>query len=221
MVIKKPTKEQAPAAALSQGLRQHLGRESGDLAGVSPAGSRQEEKGLQGAMSAQGLQKPRCLLPGRRRSFQPLGLQLSQPPLLIWLQQLHSIPKHAPGGPACSGTAGRDVGLGCPMRSPVPCVRQLRSLQPDFYSGRNYSLPFPSGCRRHLGCFFHRPPEEFPSRRCQQQGWIHPLCPQVQGWGLFAGWASRDLVLVTFQVLLVTCFWGLEHFERLCLPSGD
>lgn len=86
MVINKAMKERAPAAALSQGLRQHVGHESGDLAAVSPAESRRGEKGLQAVMSSQGLRKPRCLLPGKRRSFQPLGLQLRQQPLFIWLQ---------------------------------------------------------------------------------------------------------------------------------------
>lgn len=50
--INKPMKKQAPAAALSQGLRRQLGCESGDLAGVSLAGSRQGERGLQAAASS-------------------------------------------------------------------------------------------------------------------------------------------------------------------------
>lgn len=150
----------------------------GTRAETFPAGSRRGEKALQAATSSQGLRKPRCLLPGKRRSFQPLGLRLSQQPLFIWLYWLHSIPKHAPGSPACSSVAGRDVGLGRPTCSPVPCVRQLRTRWPDFHSGRNYSLSFPSGCGRCLGCFFHRSPKGFPSCWCQQRGRICPLCPQ-------------------------------------------
>lgn len=92
-----------------------------------------------------------CLLPRKRRSFQPLGLQLSQQLLFIWLRQLPRIPKRAPGSPACSSAAGRDVELGHPACSPAPCVRQRRTLRPDFHLGKNYSLLFPSDWRTHLG----------------------------------------------------------------------
>lgn len=73
VLINKSLKEKA------QGLRQHLGCKNRDFAGVSLAGSQRGEKSLEAAVdssmeSSQGLQKPGCRLPGKSRSFSPLGL---------------------------------------------------------------------------------------------------------------------------------------------------
>jgi len=70
-------------------------------------------KGLQERTSSQGLQKPCCLLPRKRRSFQLLALQLSQQPLFIWLRDF---------------TAHRNVLLGAQRGWPGRWARLPRAL---------------------------------------------------------------------------------------------
>lgn len=93
------------------------GRERGPR-GVTQPGVR----GFHAAMSSRGLRKLRCLLPGKGRPFQSLGLWLSQQSLFIWLRGARSIPQRAPGSSRNSNAAAQGIGLGFPVpRAPAAC----------------------------------------------------------------------------------------------------
>lgn len=138
--------------------------------GRGPRGvTRPGARGFHAATSSQGLRKLRCLLPGKGRSFQSLGLWLSQQPLFIWLRGARSIPQRAPGSPERSSVAAQGIGLGFP----VPCVRE-----PHAPSSGEESFPLLSfWLEGMLGVLLAQAPEGFPSLQSQQGGRIHPLRP--------------------------------------------
>lgn len=150
-VVNKPMKERIPALLFPRASGSTWGARAETILVSARLGLGKGRRLCKQQCPPRDYESHRCLLPSKRRSFQPLGLQLSQQLLSIWLQQLHHIPKCAPGSPVCSSVAGRDVELGHPACSPAPCVRQRRTLRPDFHLGKNYSLSFPSDWRTHLG----------------------------------------------------------------------
>lgn len=129
--------------------------------GVTRPGAR----GFHATTSSRGLRKLRCLLPGKGRPFQSLGLWLSQQSLFIWLRGARSIPQRAPGSSRISNAAAQGIGLGFPVpRAPAAC--------PLVWGG---IIPSPFGLAG--GDARGVPGTGFPSLRSQQGGRLLPLHP--------------------------------------------